>query len=224
MTFKRITVRALAGMIFSVLAFVPSNLVRLIPVAFAQAGLPASEMVWQHVGRLYLNPNTGKAVYVGYLVHLTGITSSLFNGPPSGATAYFTFSTDVLSLTPMANNGNVALSLVSAGTFKVYYNTSPNGDWSDPATFSSGRLIATFTRTESLFPTIGPIGIHNLSESLSSSQRFTFHGQTYNFNGIAPQGVTFAQFADLTPIMSGVSDYPIAFAAVGTTTAIGSKD
>lgn len=223
MTFKRLTVRTLAGMIFSVLAFVPSNLVRLTPVAFAQAGLPASETVWQHVGRLYLNQNN-KAVYVGYLVHIAGITSSLFNGPPSEATAYFTFSTDVLSLTPMANNGNIALSLVSAGTFKVYYNTSPNGDWNDPATFSSGRLIATFTRTESLFPAIGSIGIHNLSESLSSSQRFTFDGQTYNFNGIAPHGVTFAQFADLTQIITGISDYPVAFAVVGTTTAIGSKD
>jgi len=223
MTIKRLTVRALAGMIFSVLALVPNNLVRLTPVAFAQAGLPASEVVWQHVGRLYLNPNTGKAVYVGYLVHIGGITSSLFDGPPSEATAYFTFSTDVLSLTPMPNNGNVGLSLVSAGTFNVYYNTSPNSDWSDPSTFSSGRLIATFTRTESLFPTVGPIGIHNLSESLSSSRRFTFDGGTYNFNGIAPHGITFAQFADMTPL-TGIADYPLAFAVVGSTTAIGSKE
>ena len=235
MTLKRLTVRALAGMIFSVLTFVPNSLVRLSPfafaqpapasqaVTFAQAGLPASEVVWQHVGRLYLNPNTGKAVYVGYLVHIEGIASSLFDGSPSEATAYFTFSTDVLSLTPMPNNGNIGLNLVSPGTFNVYYNTSPNGDWSDPATFSSGRLIATFTRTESLFPAIGPIGIHNLSESLSFSRRFTFDGGTYNFDRIAPHGITFAQFVDMTPL-TGVTDYPVAFAAVGSTTAIGPKE
>ena len=114
----------------------------------AQESTPASQVVWQHVGRIYLNPNTGKAVYAGYLVH--GITSSLFNGSPSEATAFFTFSTDVLSLTPLPNNGDVALSLVSAGTFSVYY-MRPDGDWRNPGTFSSGQLIATFTRAESLF-------------------------------------------------------------------------
>jgi len=223
MTIGRLTARALAGMIFAVPAFVPNTLVPVASVAYAQEGLPASQVVWQHVGRLYLNPNTGRAVYVGYLVHIEGITTSLFQGQPSEASAYFTFSTDVLSLTPMPNNGNIGLSLVSAGTFNVYYNTSPKGEWTNPASFSSGRLIATFTRTESLFPTIGPIGVHNLSESLSSSQRFTFGGRSYNFNGIAPNGITFAQFVNTTPI-AGVAEYPIAFAAVGTTAAIGSKE
>ena len=76
----------------------------------------------------------------------------------------------------MATNGNIGLSLVSAGTFKVYYNTSPNGDWNNPATFSSGRLIATFTRTDSLFPAIGPIGVHNLSEVFRPAA-LPVHGQ-----------------------------------------------
>jgi hypothetical protein len=219
MTFKRLTARALAGVIFSVLAFVPNNFVRLIPVAFAEEGTPAAEVVWQHVGRIYLNPNTGHAVYAGYVVHINGITSSLFNGSPSEATAYFTFSTDVLTLTPMPNNGNVALSLVSAGTFSVYYNTSPNGDWNNPATFSSGQLIATFARKQSLFPEIGPIGFHSLSESLLSSQSFTFDGQTFNFNRIAPHGITFAQFFSTTPL-TGIPDYPVAFAGAGTTIAV----
>jgi hypothetical protein len=48
-----------------------------------------SEVVWQHVGRVYLNPSTGKAVWVGYLVHINEFSSSLFNGSPSVATAYF---------------------------------------------------------------------------------------------------------------------------------------
>ena len=223
MTLKRFTIRALAGMIFSVLAFVPNNFVRFIPAAFAQEGVPASEVVWQHVGRLYLDPNTGKALYVGYLVHIDGIAGSLFNGSPSEATAYFTFSTDVLSLTPMPNNGNVALTLVSAGTFNVYYNSSPNGDWNNPATFSSGQLIATFTRAESVAPFIGAIATHCLSESLSSSQRFTFDGRTYNFSRIVPHGITFSQFLSTTPI-TGITNYPIAFAGAGATMAIGGRD
>ena len=224
MTLNRLAVRALTGMIFSLMALVPNNLVRLTPAALAQVRTSAAEVVWQHVGRVYVNPNTGKALYVGYLVHIEGISDSLFNGSPSEATAYFTFSTDVLSLTPLPNNGNVGpLSLVSAGTFNVYYNTSPNGDWNNPATFSSGQLIATFTRAESLFPAIGSVATHSLSETLSSSQRFTFDGRTYNFNRIAPNGITFAQFFNTTPI-PGIADYPVAFAGAGATMAIGSKD
>jgi hypothetical protein len=166
MTRKKLAVRAMAGVVFSVVAFVPNNLVRLTSVAFAQdqdglstmsrgekqGGIPANQVVWQHVGRVYLNPHTGKAVWAGYVVHLTGITSSLFNGSPSESTAYFTFSTDILTLTPMPNNGDMALNLVSAGTFSIYYNASPNGDWRDPTSFSNGKLIATFMREESLFP------------------------------------------------------------------------
>ena len=215
--------RALAGIIFSVLALLPNNLFSSRPVAAAESVTPTNAVVWQHVGRLYLDPNTGRLVYVGYLVHLYGINSSLFNGSPSESTAYFTFSTDVLSLTPMPDNGSMALSLVSAGTFNVYYNINPNGDWNNPATFASGKLIATFTREESLFPVIGAFGVHNLSESLLSSHSFTFNEQTLNFNRIAPHGITFAQFADMAPI-SGIAGYPVAFSAVGTTTAIGSKD
>jgi hypothetical protein len=223
MKLKSLALRALTGMLFSVLALLPNNLLCQVPIASAQSLTPTNATVWQHVGRLYLDPNTGKAVYAGYLVHMYGITSSLFNGSPSESTAYFTFSTDVLSLTPMPSNGNMALSLVSAGTFNVYYNTNPNGDWNNPSTFASGKLVATFARTESLFPVIGSLGIHDLSENLQSSQNFVFSGRLLNFNRIAPHGITFSQFADMTPL-AGIANYPVAFSAVGTTTAIGTKD
>ncbi len=220
MSFKGTTIRAMTGALFTLLAFVSNGLLSMATVAVAQESIPASQVVWQHVGRIYVNPDTGKALYVGYLVHLNGITTSLFNGSPSEATAYFTFSTDVLQLTPMTNNADVTLSLVSAGTFNVYYNNSPNADWSTPASFSSGQLIATFIRKESLFPEIGPIGFHSLSETLLRSQNFTFGSQTLNFNRIAPYGVTFAQFFSTAP-QTGVTGYPDAFAAAGTTMAVG---
>ena len=186
----------------------------------AQEGIPATQVVWQHVGRVYLNPNTGQAVWAGYVVHINGINSSLFSGAPSEATAYFTFTTDVLQLTPMPNNGDMALSLVSAGTFNVYYNSNPAGDWSNPASFSSGQLIATFTRKESLFPELAAVGFHSLSESLLSSHSFTFNGQTYNLKYMVPNGITFAQFFSTTPL-SGSTNYPVAFAGTGTTMAVG---
>jgi hypothetical protein len=53
--------------------------------------------------------------------------------------------------------------------------------------------------------------IHSLSESLLSSRSFTFDGQAFNFNRIAPHGIT----------LTGITDYPVAFAAAGTTMAVG---
>jgi hypothetical protein len=159
---------------------------------------PAGRMVWQHVGRVYLNPN-GQFVYAGYIVHIDGIDIPLFNGSPSEGTAYFTFSTgirppDIGQLTFLPPNGDVNLALVSAGTFSVYYNAKPDGDWSNPASFSGGKLVATFARKESLFAEIGPVSFHNLSETLMLSHSFTLSGQTYNFDRIAPHGITFSQF------------------------------
>ena len=223
MTFERLTVGSLAAAVFSLVALVPNNLVRLTSVALAQERIPAAEVVWQHVGRVYLNPRHRQ----GCLRRLRGppqpgVNSSLFDGSPSEATAYFTFSTDVLTLKPLPNDGGVALDLVSAGTFSVYYNSSPNGDWGCPATFSSGKLIATFSRKESLFPQLGPVAFHSLSETLLSSQSFTFDGQTFDFKCLTPDGITFAQFFSTTPL-TGITDYPVALAGAGTTMAVGGR-
>jgi hypothetical protein len=182
---------------------------------------PAGKIVWHHVGRVFLNPNTGQFVYVGYLVHIDPIGGSLFNGSPSESTAYFTFSTDLAQLTPLPNNNDVALSLVSAGTFNVYYNATPGADWSDPASFSRGKRIATFHRNESVFEQLGTVSLHSLSETLMSSSNFQFGGQTYNFNRIAPNGITFAQFFSGTPQLDGTADYPATLSGAGTVFAVG---
>ncbi len=187
----------------------------------AQERTPASHVVWQHVGRIYVNFNTLKAVYVGYVVHVNGISTSLFNGDPSEATAFFTFSTDELSLKLMPQNGDLILFLVSKGEFRVYYNPSPSGDWSNLDTFSSGQLVATFARDESLFPLFTTIGIHSLSETLKSSQTFTFEGQALNFRRMVPNGITFAQFFSATSLDTGLTEYPKAFTAAGSTMAVG---
>jgi hypothetical protein len=180
---------------------------------------PTGRIVWRHVGRVFVNPN-GQFVYVGYLFNIDPIDGSLFDGSPSESTAYFTFSTDLAQLTPLPNNNDVALDLVSAGTFSVYYNATPGADWSDPASFSRGKRIATFHRKESLYQQIGPIALHSLSETLMWSSNFEFGGQAYNFNRIAPNGITFAQFLSAVP-QKGTADYPVTFAGAGTVFAVG---
>jgi hypothetical protein len=200
--------------------FTPDN-------AWKTQGTPAGRVVWQHVGRVYLNPSNGQFVYAGYLVHIDAIDSSLFNGSPSESTAYFTFSTGVAhpaQLTPLPPNNDVDLALVSEGTFNVYYNAVPSGDWSNPASFSSGKLVATFARKESLLVEIGPVGFHNLSETLMSSHNFNFDGKTYNFERIALHGITFSQFFSTAPQVSGVTDFPAALAVAGVVWAVGTPE
>jgi hypothetical protein len=174
------------------------------------------------VGRLFFNPTTGRFVYVGYLALIDPIAGSLFDGAPSESTAYFTFSTDVAQLTPLPDNNDVALALVSAGTFSVYYNASPAGDWSNPASFSSGKLVARFHRNESLSQ-LRPVAFHDLSETLMWSSNFAFGGQTYNFNRIAPNGITFAQFFSTSP-QAGTADYPATLAGSGSVFAVGPSE
>jgi hypothetical protein len=180
-------------------------------------------IAWHHVGRVFLNPTTGKFVYVGYLVHIDPINGSLFDGSVSENTAYFTFSTDLAQLTPLPNNNDVTLALVSAGTFSVYYNATPAADWRDPSSFSSGKLIATFHRKESLFAQLPFVSFHSLSETLSWSSSFEFGGKIYNFNHIAPNGITFAQFLSTVP-QAGTTDYPVTFAGAGSVFAIGTPE
>lgn len=191
------------------------------PSLEAQNEVPPAQTVWQHTGRIYINPDTGNAIYAGYVVHLNGVSDSLFKGSPGEGTAYFTFSTDVISLTPMPSNGDLALTLVSAGSLNVYYNPSPTGDWGDPTSFSRGQLIATFKRNQSLFPLFTTVGVHALSETLEWSRPFSFNGQTYDLNRMVPNGVTFASFFSTTPQQTGLSDYSIAYSASGTTIAVG---
>lgn len=179
--------------------------------------------VWHHVGRVFVNPANGQFVYVGYLVQIDPINGTLFNGSPSENTAYFTFSTDLAQpaqLTPLPNNNDVILDLVSAGTFNVYYNASPAADWNDPASFSTGKLIATFHRKESLLALTPNVSFHSLSETLMWSSNFEFGGQTYNFNRIAPNGITFAQFFSTAP-QAGVGDFSMTFSGAGSVFAIG---
>jgi hypothetical protein len=142
------------------------------------------------VGRAYLN-SSGQGEVVGYFTDITGIGASdtLFSkkGPPSEVTAFFTFRSDVFSLKPLPTNGDIGLDLVSAGTFDIYHNSNPQGDWSNPDTYSSGQLVAHFMRPESLFlqilqtdspnpPPFESISQHALTETPVSSQSFTFNG------------------------------------------------
>ena len=141
--------------------------------------------------------------------------------------------------TPLPLNGDIGLDLVSAGTFNIYYNPKPDGDWSSPNTFSGdqpfpGHPIAQFTRPESLVvqvlqsdvanpPPFESIAQHVLTETLVSSQSFTFNGHRYDFRILLPSGVTLNQPASNTGV-PGVTNFPVGFAYAGNCLAVAGTD
>ena len=116
-------------------------------------------MACHFVVRAYLSiaaDGQGVAEVAGYITDIPGISDLLFNGPPSEKTAHLTFRSDLVTLTPLPPNGLVNLEQVSAGTFNIYFNPTPNGDWDDPNSFSNGepfpgKPTAHFMRRLSLF-------------------------------------------------------------------------
>lgn len=201
-------------------------LTMLMPKTFVRSQerpmTPASRVVWHHVARALLSPSTGTGQVIGYLSQIDGVTTSLFNGTPGEATAFFTLRTDTFSLTPLANNGDIQLTLLSPGALNVYFNPSPANDWSQPDSFSTGQLVATFSRAETMLIAFGPLQTDSASFELESSQDFTFMGQKLNFKTLAPHGFTLTNTASNTVIVTGITNLPVAFAFAGHAVAIGS--
>jgi hypothetical protein len=130
----------------------------------------AGGLVAHYVARLYIDPATGQGQCVGYFTDIAGITASLFSAIPREDTAYFTFRSDMFQLSPLQANGDLQPDLFSAGSYAIYFNRQPTGDWSDPGTFSSGQPIATFKRPES-FVSLLPQTFHSvIREELVSTQ------------------------------------------------------
>lgn len=198
--------------------------------------VPAAAVACYFVGRAFLSADFSRGEVVGYFTDINGIgaANALFNGMPSEQTAIFTFRSNVFSLTPLPPNGDVGLDLVSAGTFDIYYNSAPSGDWTKPDTFSSGQLVAHFSRPEVLFvqilqsdvaspPPFESISEHAITETLISSQSFTFKGHQFDFNTLVPGGVTLHELFSNTGV-PGVADLPVGLAFAGNCLAVAGGD
>ena len=210
--------------------------------------IPAGAVACYFVGRAFVQVDSqGQFVggqVVGYFTDISGIGASdslfkLSSTGPSEQTAFLTFRSDVFSLTPLPSNGDIGLDLVSAGTFNIYYNPKPDGNWTNPDTFSGdqpfpGQPIAQFNRPESLHlailqsdvanpPPFESISEHTLTETLVSSQSFTFNGHRYDFRILLPSGVTLNQPASNTGV-PGVTNFPVGFAYAGNCLAVAGTD
>jgi len=205
-----------------------------LPLAEAQQ-IPSSAVACYLVGRFYVDPTTGKGEVAGYFTDINGIgeSDSLFKGMPSESTAYFTFRAmlSITSLTsPPSKNGDITLLLGSSGTYDIYYNPKPKGDWSNPDTFSDGQLIAHFRRPEFLSLQFDSFSFtqHAITETLVSSQAFTFNGHRYDFKELTPGGITLYNYVSNTPLppaaVAGFSTPPIVLPYAGNCIAVTSGD
>lgn len=182
----------------------------------------AGGLVAHYVARIYIDPAIGQAQCVGYFTDITGITASLFSGTPGEETAYFTFRSDVFQLSPLPANGDLQPDLFTAGNYAIYFNRQPIGDWSDPGTFSSGQPIATFKRPES-FVSLLPQTFHSvIREELVSTQAFRFSGHNYDFNAIAPGGLTLMDVGSTTQL-PGISGFSLVLPYAGSAIAVGAN-
>jgi hypothetical protein len=193
--------------------------------------IPSSAVACYLVGRFYVDPTTGKGEVAGYFTDINGIgaSDSLFKGMPSESTAYFTFRA-MLSAIPLPSNGDITLLLGSAGTYDIYYNPALKSDWSNPDTFSGGQLVAHFRRPEFLSLQFDSFSFtqHAITETLVSSQAFTFNGHRYNFRELTPGGITLYNYVSNTPlppaVVAGFSTSPIVLPYAGNCIAVASGD
>jgi hypothetical protein len=189
--------------------------------------IPSSAVACHFVIRAYLNigaDGQGVAEVAGYIADIPGISDSLFNGSPSEKTAFLTFRSDLVTLTPLAPNGVVNLEGVSAGTFNIYFNPVPAGDWGDPNTFSDGQAfpghpIAHFMRRQSLFYQTDTLSRHDVTETLESSHSFVLNAHKYNLKDIIPGGFTLYETYSNTPV-SGITGFPIVLPGAGNCAAV----
>src|ERR1035441_570111 len=116
-----------------------------MPMSAQEGRPPTGRVAYHFVARLLQSPS-GTFFVIGYVNFLDGVSAPLFAGAPGEKTALMTFRSDTFSAVPLFNGNVVVLnwSSTSAPVVKFYLNSSPNQDWNQPNSFSSGQPIGSF--------------------------------------------------------------------------------
>jgi hypothetical protein len=154
------------------------------------AQLPSGQIASHGLERDAVNAD-GTGEGAGYFTFIAGIPGPFFAGRPSEATAFFTFRSAPFSTVPIPN-GTVTALLHPPGSFTIYLNTAPNGNWNNFSSFSQGQPIAVleFGATQDIND--GSVQIGYTSARLAVSSDFEFRGRRLNFKDLFPTGVTIA--------------------------------
>jgi len=172
-----------AGVALAAMPMAPGLAAGEESVARVPSGVVAAHMV----GRVLVAAD-GVCEVIGYHAFIDGLGQP-FAGEASEKTAYFSVRSEPFRMRPVLNNTTVNLFAVpltgSTVPLHVYYNPTPNRDFSDPASFSEGQLVATFNPRGGM-ATLSPLGVaaYNGSLDLVASNPFTFAGQSVDFRSL----------------------------------------
>ena len=130
-------------------------------------------------------------------------------------------SAPMFQLSPLPANGDLQPDLFTAGSYAIYFNPQPIGDWDHPDSFSSGQPIATFKPPES-FVSLSPQSFHSvIREELVSTQALRFNGHNYDFSAIAPGGLTLMDVGSTTQLPGINGDFSLVLPYAGSAIAVG---
>ncbi len=109
--------------------------------AGAQGKNNADDVTMELIGQV-INPSATSSIQVGYLSYVNGLESQVFTGTPNNETsALLTFYSDTVT-SRVINNGSIR-TINREGTFTIYWDSAPNGNFSDPNTFRDGVPVLT---------------------------------------------------------------------------------
>lgn len=188
---------------------------------------PAGQTIMSDVHRVYVDPAAGNFVVAAYVPQIEGLPGLLFGGAPSESSAYFTWVAGPTPGLPLTNGDTTALVISAGVTMNLYYSAQPNNTartWSDPATFATGQLVATFQSTPAGRAASNSGASVVQSFILKSSQDFTFKGQTWNLRNLMPHGFTAHAFESNVPLPGAAyKSYVLVFTGAATDVAIGGE-
>jgi len=187
--------------------------------------LLSAELAWYVTGRFYRAADASMADY-GYFLHLAGITAPLFDGAVGEGSAHFTFAAQPFSA-PTLVNGALSLGLDPVGTFSVYLQRSPAGDFDHPVSFAQGERIATFRRSSLVVGTAVAAGTQSLFSSnvftawLTDSVPFEFGGARHDLRALLGAGITQFGTAAATPVLPPPAPYALVIPFTGSAIGLG---
>jgi len=155
---------------------------------------PIGIIAGQAVGRVILDKNLDTEVLM-YFPAIDGIGTHLFDTSATNPTesvknAFFTARSNKFSGTALVNS-TVGMLLLAKNSerivMNVYYNASPDRDFSKPETFSSGQLVGVYPVSGGSTTLVsGANASFVYSAQLESSNDFEFRGQLFNGRNLLP--------------------------------------
>jgi hypothetical protein len=143
--------------------------------------LPTARVAWYALGRFW---TSGSQIFdAGYFVHLEPLTDGemfVASQPIGPGAAHFTFHAEPFTAQTI-QDGPISLATDTVGSFSLYYQREPRGDFRDPKSFAHGQRIARFRRP---FKVVGAregeLLLNTFTADLVESMPFEHCGRTHD--------------------------------------------